>query len=118
MRKIFTLLSLLVIASMVLAACGGTATSAPQATEAPTEVAATAAPTEAPTTRTGGWLDEIVASVVAKDSAITQLQAGAIDVYAAGLSSADLKSIQDAFDRFLSKLATIDPILFHKNFEL
>ena len=44
----------------------------------------------------GGWLDEIVVSVVAKDSAVTQIQAGAIDVYASGLSSADLPTIQDA----------------------
>jgi ABC-type oligopeptide transport system substrate-binding subunit len=101
MRKMFTLLSLLVIASMVLAACApATATEAPEvATEAaPTEgPAATEAPTEeGPTTRTGGWLDTIVASVVSSDSAITQLEAGAIDVYASGLSSADLKTIQDA----------------------
>src|SRR5215210_2773316 len=61
-RKIFTLVSLLVLASMVLAACGGgaTATEAPAtempATEAPatempaTEMPATEAPeTEAPT---------------------------------------------------------------------
>jgi peptide/nickel transport system substrate-binding protein len=101
MRKLFTLLSLLVVASMVLVACApaATATEAPQvATEAPTEVAAaTEAPTEeGPTTRTGGWLDSIVVSVVSSDSAITQLEAGAIDVYASGLSSADLKTIQDA----------------------
>ena len=52
-RKIFTLVSLLVLASMVLAACGGgaTATEAP-ATEMPaTEMPATEMPaTEAPAT--------------------------------------------------------------------
>jgi peptide/nickel transport system substrate-binding protein len=50
MRKLFALLSLLVVASMVLAACGGTpATSAPEepaATTAPEEPAATTAPEE------------------------------------------------------------------------
>lgn len=50
MRKLFALLSLLVVASMVLAACGGTpATSAPEepaATTAPEEPAATSAPEE------------------------------------------------------------------------
>lgn len=48
-RNLFALLSLLVLASMVLAACGtpATATEAPAATEAPTEAAATEAPTEA-----------------------------------------------------------------------
>lgn len=44
----------------------------------------------------GGWLDEVVFSVVGVDSAVTQLQAGAIDIYASGLSSANLPSIQAA----------------------
>jgi peptide/nickel transport system substrate-binding protein len=51
MKKLLYVLSLLVIASMILTACGGAApTEAPVATEAPTEApAATEAPTEAPT---------------------------------------------------------------------
>lgn len=47
MRKFFALLSLLVVASMVLAACGG---SAPAATEAPAAEAPAA--TEAPAAET------------------------------------------------------------------
>lgn len=119
-RYTFLALSLLVLASMVLAACQPAATPAPTeapaepvATEAPAEPVATeapvvteaptAAPTEEPTpeptpesTRKGGWLDEIVMSVVEGDSAVTQLQAGAIDIYANGLSSRDLPAIQEA----------------------
>lgn len=101
-NRLSALLALLVIASMVLAACGGTATEAPavEETEAPTEVAATEAPTEEPTpeptTRKGGWLDEIVVSVVSSDAAVTQIQAEAIDIYASGLSSADLPEIEAA----------------------
>ncbi len=100
-NRMFVALGLLVVASMILSACGGT----PAATQAPaTEVVATVAPTEAPTaapteppvTRHGGWLDEIVFSVVTADSAITQLQAGAVDVYAGGLSSADFPAIKEA----------------------
>ncbi|MBK8619456.1 MAG: ABC transporter substrate-binding protein [Anaerolineales bacterium] len=101
-NRLMSVLGLLIIASMILSACG-TSTEAPQATDAPAvatdaPAAATEAPvaTEAPSTRMGGWLDEIVVSVVAKDSAVTQIEAGAIDVYASGLSSADLPSIQEA----------------------
>jgi peptide/nickel transport system substrate-binding protein len=51
MRKLFSLISLLALASMILAACGGAApaTQAPAATEAP---AATSAATEAPAAAT------------------------------------------------------------------
>src|SRR3989304_8416771 len=99
--------ALLIIASMVLAACQPaqtTPTEAPPVVE-PTAVPATAVPevpTEVPTpevvqtTRKGGWLDEIVFSVVASDSALTQIGAGAIDIYANGLSSKDLPAIKDA----------------------
>lgn len=98
--RLMSIFGLLVIASMVLAACGNTATptEAPQATEpaqpAATEVPPTPEPT--PAARKGGWLDEIVFSVVSSDSAITQLQAGAIDVYANSLASADLPAIKEA----------------------
>lgn len=49
MKRLYVLLSLLVLASLVLAACGPQPTEAPAATEAPaTEAPATEAPTEAP----------------------------------------------------------------------
>ncbi|MHB1337471.1 MAG: ABC transporter substrate-binding protein [Bellilinea sp.] len=106
-KKSFTyVFALLVIASMVLAACQPAqttpteapvveptavpeATTAPEPTEEPT-------PEVVKTTRHGGWLDEIVVSVVDSASAVTQIQAGAIDIYAAGLSSASLPEIEAA----------------------
>lgn len=48
MKKFYFVMAALVIASMVLAACGGTATTAPAATEAPAMTEAPAAATEAP----------------------------------------------------------------------
>ncbi|GAB4499922.1 MAG: ABC transporter substrate-binding protein [Anaerolineales bacterium] len=100
LKNLYALLSVLVILSMALAAC------APASTEAPAEPAATDKPAateeaamteEAPsTTRHGGWLDEIVFSVVSSDSAISQLQAGAIDFYSFNLSSDNLQDIKDA----------------------
>ncbi len=102
-NTLYYALSLLVVFSMVLAAC------APQqATEAPTqapaagtdEPVATAAPTEEPaapaTTRHGGWLDEIVVSVVDGSSAISQIQAGAIDFFSFNLASDVYPEIQAA----------------------
>lgn len=100
-NKIYAVLSLLVVIGMLLAAC---APATPAATEAPVmteEPSATEAPaaTEAPvaaTERKGGWLDEIVFSVISSDSAVSQLQAGAIDFYSFNLSSNTLPDIKDA----------------------
>ncbi len=89
-RKIFAFVSLLVVFGLVLAACTPTA-----ATEAPAVVEtqepsapateAPAAATEAPvaTTRTGGWLDEIVfTSIDEVTNAVAQIQADQLDLYA------------------------------------
>src|SRR5258706_1559182 len=104
-NKLYSALSLLVLLSMVLAACApaaATATEAPAATteqpaatEAPT-TAPTEVPTAAPTTRHGGWLDEIDYSVVDSASAISQLQAGAIDFYSFTLASDSYPAIKSA----------------------
>lgn len=118
-NRLMSVLGLLVVVSMILSACGAPVTDAPteeapQATEAPaTEPVATEPPTPEPTTRKGGWLDEIVASVVGADSAVTQLGADAIDVYASGLSSADLKTIQDAGLNYTSQNGLYYDIMFN-----
>lgn len=106
-NRVFYVLSLLVAFSMVLAACAPAAT----ATEAPivqTEEPAanveepTVAPsmTEEPampqTERHGGWLDEIDVSVVSAESAITQLEAGTIDLYSFALASDQVDAINAA----------------------
>ena len=107
-KHLHYILSLLVALSVILTACAPqvAATEAPSAqteepamTEAPTEAATeapTAEPTAEPTTRRGGWLDEIDVSVVAADSAVSQLQAGAIDLYSYGLASDAFPAIKEA----------------------
>ncbi len=110
-NTLMLLVGMVIIASMVLAACQPTpapATEAPvveepvveEPTAAPEEPVEepTAEPTPEPvrTTRHGGWLDEIVVSVVDSASAVTQIQAGAIDIYASGLSSKSLPEIEAA----------------------
>jgi len=105
-KRMYIVFGLLLVTSMVLGACGPTPTPVvttaptqpPAATEAPTE-APTAAPTEAPTpttTRHGGWLDEIDYSIVDGQSAITQISAGAIDLFSYGLAANKLAEIKSA----------------------
>jgi peptide/nickel transport system substrate-binding protein len=110
-QKALVVTSLLILASMVLAACAPETVTVVTTVEVPgeevvetVEVIQTVevtqivevTPTPIPTTRTGAWLDEVVFSVIAGGSEVTQLQAGAIDIYASQLSSADLPAIQEA----------------------
>ncbi len=64
-KRLMIVLGLVIALSMVLTACGPTATPAPTAAPV-TQATATSAPA-----RHGGWLDEIDASVVGSDSAVT-----------------------------------------------
>ena len=112
MRKLYMILSVLLALSLLLAACAPPAPPAtqppgaqpteaePEPTEAepePTdEPTATPEPTAEPTTRRGGWLDEVAFSAVTADSAVTQIQAGAIDIYSRGLASDRVQEIQDS----------------------
>jgi peptide/nickel transport system substrate-binding protein len=88
-RKMFSaVIGLLVIISMVLAACGPTETATPVVVGT-TEPGATDVPVVS-TTRHGGWVDQLVfTSNPDMTSAITQLQAGEIDVYAMSMSDPD-----------------------------
>ncbi len=112
-KNLFTAFSVLMVLSMLLAACATPTAQTiiqtqvvekvvtqevvqTQVVEVTKQVEVQVTPTPAPTNRKGGWLDEIDFSVVAKDSAITQIKAGAIDVYAGGLASADFPAIKDA----------------------
>ena len=102
--RLMVILGLLVVASMILSACGG-ATAQPteppqQATEAPTEVEATATepptPTPEPVTRTGPWVDELVFSEQPDNAlCIAQLQANEVDSCADGNTNPDdFKTVQ------------------------
>ncbi len=99
-KRLMLVVGVVVALSMLLTACGPNVTATPAAPPPAQETAApqaTEAPTQVPqTTRKGGWLDEIDFSVVDSASAITQLQAGAIDIYAGGLASSDFPAIKDA----------------------
>jgi peptide/nickel transport system substrate-binding protein len=99
-KKLFAVLSLLVLAGM-LVACGTTEVEETEVVVEPTEeVEVTEVVTEEPvpaTTRVGGWLDQVAMSVVSADAAVTQISAGAIDLYAGGLATPqDLAAIEEA----------------------
>ncbi|HLE15001.1 MAG TPA: ABC transporter substrate-binding protein [Anaerolineales bacterium] len=113
-KNVLALLSLLLVTAFVLSACQPQVQEVVRTVEVVTteevvrtvevqttvevvttvEVIKTVEPQ--PTTRRGGWLDEIIVSVVGADSAVTQLGAGAIDLYGTGLASSDLPAIEAA----------------------
>jgi oligopeptide/dipeptide ABC transporter ATP-binding protein len=96
LKNLYAMPGLLVVLSMVLTACQPATTDNPVTTEVPATDAPAAEPAAAATDRRGGWLDEIDVSVVAGDSAISQLQAGAIDLYSYGLASDVYPAIREA----------------------
>jgi branched-chain amino acid transport system substrate-binding protein len=71
-KRLFALLSVLVLASMMLAACGGGSTPAPAATQAPGSTEAPGAATEAPVEAVGTL--KIVSSLPMTGSSLTQTQ--------------------------------------------
>lgn len=95
-KTLYAILGLLVSLSMILAACQPAPQTAapseetPMATEAPATEAPTEAATQAPTTRTGAWVDEIIfTSVDEVPNAVAQIQAGQLDLYAYLADDAD-----------------------------
>ncbi len=106
-NRIMIVVGLLVAFSMMLASCGPTPTATPGVPTIPP----TAVPTTPPA-RHGGWLDQIVFSVVSSDSAVTQIQAGAIDVFAYALGSAQLASIQAAGLKYAPTFGTYYDIMY------
>ena len=107
-KRLMIILGLVIALSMVMTACGPTATPAPTAAAVAQQAAATSAPA-----RHGGWLDEIDASVVSSDSAVTQLQAGVADIYSTGLPPSDLSAIKAAGLSYGSFTGTFYDILYN-----
>lgn len=121
-QKVIKILGLVMILSIVLSACGGTTTAAPEVTdEAPagaTDVApeVTAVPTEPPTTRKGGWLDEIIfTSIDEIPNAVAQMQAGQLDVYNFGSSDVETLEVvkNDPNLAYVTSYGSFDRILFN-----
>jgi peptide/nickel transport system substrate-binding protein len=128
-KKLFSVVSLLIAFSMVLAACAPTTQIVTQVVQQTSVVKETSVvqqtsvvketqivvvtPTPEPVTRKGGWLDQLVFSVVSSDSAVTQIKAGAIDTFAYALSSAQLPAIQAAGLNNAAVLGTYYDIMYN-----
>lgn len=80
-KRLFTVVSMIIILVLALSACG------------PTTPPGQVPPRQA---GKGGYLDEINVSVVASDSALSQIQAGAIDLYSFNLASSEFPAIRDS----------------------
>jgi len=115
-KRFMIALGLLMAVSMVLSACGPstTATTAPATQPASATEAPTAAPTAVPpTTRHGGWLDEIDYSIVDAQSVITQIGAGAVDLFSYGLASDKLAEIKAANLCYTQSYGTYYSMMFN-----
>jgi hypothetical protein len=106
-NRLMSVLGVLIAIAMLATACAPKPTPAP-ATQAPTEV-----PTKPPLTRHGGWLDEIDYSVVDSASVITQIGAGAVDMFSYGLASDKLTEIKDAKLCYTQSYGTYYGFLFN-----
>jgi len=119
-KKLFFVLGVLVIAALALAACqqapaepetvtvvetvvvekeGETVTVVETVVveeELPTYGVGDYYVTEQPWNGKGAWLDQVSMSIVSADAAITQIEAGAIDIYASNLSTAQDAIAADA----------------------
>jgi len=119
-KRLMKVLGVILVASMVLSACAPkpAATEVPTAapTTAPTvapTAAPTAVPTVPPTTRKGGWLDEIDYSIVDAASVITQIGAGAVDLFSYGLAADKLAEIKAANLCYTQSYGTYYDMLFN-----
>jgi len=109
-NRLSMVVGLLVAVTMILAAC---TPATPAATVvAPTNVPPTAVPTEKPV-RHGGWLDEVDFSVVEASSVITQIGAGAVDMFSYGLAADKLADIKAANLCYTQSYGTYYDMMFN-----
>ncbi|MCX6039268.1 MAG: ABC transporter substrate-binding protein, partial [Chloroflexi bacterium] len=99
--------------TMVVALTTTPAVTTKPPTAVPTTAGPTAVPTEPPTTRHGGWLDEVDFSIVEAQSVITQIGAGAVDMFSYGLAADKLTEIKAANLCYTQSYGTYYGFLFN-----
>jgi peptide/nickel transport system substrate-binding protein len=96
-KRLLLAFGVLTVSAMVLAACG------PRPASAVPDRAA----------GRGGYLDEIVFSVVDSGSAVTQIQAGAIDIYGDSMAANALPAVQEAGIQYTQQNGLIYELTFN-----
>jgi peptide/nickel transport system substrate-binding protein len=112
-NRITLVVGLLVAFSMMLASCAPATTTPATAVVPNTAVPPTAVPATAVPARHGGWLDEIDYSVVEAASVITQISAGAVDLFSYGLAADKLAEIKAANLCYSQSYGTYYSMLFN-----
>lgn len=108
-KKLFAFFSLLIVASMVLAACDGANNTVNNSADNTQNGIAASEPANEPahepvdepaeliSTRTGAWVDQVDMSLVSADASIAQLEADIIDIFSSALANpAQILAAQDA----------------------
>ena len=112
-NRITLVVGLMVAFSMMLASCAPATTTPATAVVPATAVSATAVPATAVPARNGGWLDEIDYSIVDPASVITQINAGAIDLFSYGLAANKLADIKAANLCYSQSYGTFYDMMFN-----
>lgn len=112
-NRITLVVGLLVAFSMMLASCAPATTTPATAVVPNTAVPPTAVPATAVPARQGGWLDEIDYSIVEAASVITQINAGAIDLFSYGLAADKLADIKAANLCYTQSYGTYYDMMFN-----
>jgi peptide/nickel transport system substrate-binding protein len=107
---------LLVAVSLLLASCGPTPTATPASNEPAVTAPAVTAEPVATMTRHGGWADQLIfTSNPDMESAIAQIQAGELDVYAMSMSDPDVfQTVRaDSNLKYVQSVGTWDAYMFN-----
>ncbi len=111
-NRLMSIFGVLMTIAMIATACTPAKTATPAATVPPATTAPLPTATPIPA-RHGGWLDEIDYSIVDANSVITQIGAGAVDLFSYGLAADKLAEIKAANLCYSQSYGTYYSLIFN-----
>ena len=111
-NRLMSIFGVLMTIAMIATACTPAKTATPAATVPPATTAPLPTATPVPA-RHGGWLDEIDYSIVDANSVITQIGAGAVDLFSYGLAANKLAEIKAANLCYSQSYGTYYSLIFN-----